>query len=116
MLEASEGQTKVIKEIKYLDKRLGDNVFSTDNKKTTEIGLADIERSLKEAADENTIVADVIFIMVFFITEHKLSLCIVFFILKSVLEHLSENTKAGIKDLNEHHRVLYKNFMLADQA
>lgn len=37
------------------------------------------------------------------------------FILRSMLEHLSKSIKTGIKDLNEHCKMLYEYFRLADQ-
>lgn len=59
--------------------------------------------SLREDAAQNIIMADVIFIMVFpllrpiLIQRHTFPLCMVFFILKSMLEHLSKSIKPELK-------------------
>lgn len=95
--------------------------------KTAQIGLANYGKkgrcdlSQREDAAQNIIMADVMFIIVFpllrpmLIQRHKFSLCMVFFILSSMLEHLSKSIKTGIKDLNEHCKMLYEYFRLADQ-
>lgn len=95
--------------------------------KTAQIGLANYgnkrrcDLSQREDAAQNIIMADVIFIIVFpllrpmLIQRHKFSLGMVFFILRPMLEHLSKSIKTGIKDLNEHCKMLYECFRLADQ-